>query len=73
MHKRIPATMVATGAVALGASIGFTGGPAITVAIGVALAENNVSNDVEAYIQNATVTTTSGGVSMTASGLLPRT
>ncbi len=57
---------VLTGAASLAGTVGFAGGLAASIAIGVALAENYISNDVEAFIANATVTTTVGAVALTA-------
>ena len=54
---------VVTGAAALSFAVGVV---AVSISIGVALAENYISNDVEAYIANATVTTTGGAVGLTA-------
>jgi Ca2+-binding RTX toxin-like protein len=55
-----------TGAASLAASVG---GVSISVAVGVALAHNEISNEVSAFIHNANVTTTNaaGAVSVQAS------
>ena len=56
---------VLTGAISLGAS---AGGAATSLSIAVALAENDVSTEVEAFIQNAAapVIATSGGITLSA-------
>lgn len=52
------------GAASLAFAFGGTGG--VAVAIGVSLARNTIANEVAASIANATVTTTPGGVTLTA-------
>ena len=58
-------TSIAT-AVSLAAAL--SGGVAVAFSLGLSLATNQIDNDVEAYIANAShgVTTTSGGISLTA-------
>ena len=51
------------GAAAVAASFGGVG---VAISIGVALAENQISNEIESYINNAVVTTTAGDVAVEA-------
>ena len=54
-----------TGAASLAVSFGGTG--AVSLAVGVAIANNEIGNDVAAYLENANNVTTTGALSATAS------
>ncbi|MCO6457026.1 MAG: hypothetical protein J5I93_17150, partial [Pirellulaceae bacterium] len=66
MHAEDTSTIQAdTGAVSLAASL--SGGAAVALSVGVAEATNVIRNNVSAYLANAgSVTTTAGGISITA-------
>ena len=61
---------ITANAAAASLAASLAGGTAVSVSIGISVALNQINNDVEAYIANATtgVFTTSGGISLSSDG-----
>src|SRR5262249_5201860 len=60
------ASEISTVAGSASVAAAFAGTVSVALAIGVALAQNEIDNEVEAYARNANVRTTAGGIAITS-------